>query len=204
MHEHLMRSLVDQHRRELMDAAREERRLRSARRGGDDGFAEPGLILADPALLKIRPIARSDADRITRLFGRLSPRSVHFRFFAPIRELSQEHLEHLVDVDHERRDALVALSNDEIIAVARYAGCGASSEAELAVTVEDTWQRRGIGTRLAQRLVGVAVARGYEMFVASILPENRAALRFVRTLSDQVSVRWNGGEYEASIPLRPA
>jgi L-amino acid N-acyltransferase YncA len=112
-------------------------------------------------------------------------------------------LTRLVNVDHDCREALVALSNDEIVAVARYeAECG-DHAAEIAVTVEDTWQRRGIGKRLTRRLSTLAIARGFDTFVASILPDNRAALSFVRTLSSDASIRWNRGEYEASIPLLP-
>jgi RimJ/RimL family protein N-acetyltransferase len=203
MHDHVLRSLAEQHQGELLASARQHRLAKMARRAPDP-LGAAGSILAEPTLLTVRPITPHDTDRLTRLFGRLSARSVRLRFFAPLRTLSEEHLVRLVDVDHKRDEALVAVSNDEIIAVARYVGRGASPEAELAVTVEDTWQRRRIGTRLTQRLSTIASARGYDAFVASILPENRAALRLARTLSGQTSVRWNDGAYEALIPLSTA
>ena len=202
MHEHILRSLVDDHRRQLLAGADLHRQIVAARTSPYNVPATvPDVLWAEGTLLHVRPIATDDVDRLVRLFGRLSPRSVQLRFFAPIRRLSRAQLTRLVTVDHDCREALVALSNDEIVAVARYdAECGAR-EAEVAVTVEDTWQRRGIGKRLTRRLSTLAAARGFDTFVAGILPENRAALSLVRTLSPNTSVRWGRGEYEASIPL---
>jgi GNAT superfamily N-acetyltransferase len=204
MHEHILSSLVDQHRRDLMAGASAHRQVIDARtRSYGATTTVPDVLWAEGALLQVRPITGDDTERLVRLFGRLSPRSVQLRFFAPIRRLSRAQLARLVNVDHDCREALVALSNDEIIAVARYeAECGARA-AEIAVTVEDTWQRRGIGKRLTRRLSTLAIARGFDTFVASILPDNRAALSFVRTISSDASIRWNRGEYEASIPLPP-
>ncbi len=202
MHEYILRSLVDEHRKQLLAGADAHRHATAARTSLYDVPATvPDVLWAEGTLLNVRPIAPDDIDRLVRLFGRLSPRSVQLRFFSPIRRLSRAQLTRLATVDHDCREALVALSNDEIIAVARYdAECGAR-KAEVAVTVEDTWQHRGIGKRLTRRLSTLAVARGFDTFVASILPENRAALSLVRALSPNTSVHWDRGEYEASIPL---
>ena len=101
------------------------------------------------------PSARSsptDVDRLERMFFRLSPDDRVPRFFSPIHEPSQRMLMWLTNVDHDRREALVAVDGDEIVAVARYDGRPGATEAEIAVTVEDAWQHRGIGQRLARRL----------------------------------------------------
>ena len=111
-------------------------------------------MCVDGTPLTVRPIQISDTERLARMFARLSAASVHQRFFSPIRELPQSTLLHLVEVDHCRRDALVALDGDEIVAVARYDGLGVpgTRDAEIALTVEDAWQRRGVGRRLIRRL----------------------------------------------------
>jgi GNAT superfamily N-acetyltransferase len=168
--------------------------------------------------LIVRPIVIGDVERLDRLFSRLSPQSVHFRFFSPISRPPRAALLHLAHVDHGRRDALVALDGDEIVAVARYDerngdernGDGRNAdgtnrhEAEIALTVEDTWQHRGVGFRLARRLAALASDRGYETFVATMLPDNRAALGLVRKLVPDADVRFAGGEYEATMPLTRA
>ena len=42
---------------------------------------------------------------------------------------------------------------------------------------------------------------GYDTFVAIMLPDNRAALGLVHKLVPDATVRFAGGEYEASLPL---
>ena len=162
------------------------------------------VMQVDDTELTVRAITITDAERLARLFGRLSPTSVHFRFFSPISRPPRAALLRLADVDHLRRDALVALDGDEIVAVARYDGRPGSREAEIAITVEDAWQHRGVGKRLAVRLAGLAADRGYDTFVATMLPDNRAALGLVRKLVPDATVRWAGGEYEAALPLNKA
>ena len=51
------------------------------------------------------------------------------------------------------------------------------------------------------RLAALATDRGYDTFVATMLPDNRAALGLVRKLVPDATVRWAGGEYEADMPL---
>jgi GNAT superfamily N-acetyltransferase len=161
----------------------------------------------DGGVLNVRPIVGSDADRLGRMFDRLSRQSVYFRFFSPIIQLPRATLLQLADVDHRRRDALVALDHDEIVAVARYddAGhlqrCDGSRGAEVAVTVEDAWQHRGVGKQLVCGVAALARQRGYDHFIARILPQNRAALALARGLVPDASVRFTGGDYEVHLPL---
>ncbi len=206
MHDYILRSLVDQHRHHLTAEAEAHRQVKAARvvARATPAPTAADAILANATLLKVRPIDGEDTARLMRLFARLSPRSIHRRFFAPIAELSTAQLARMVDVDHQRREALVALSNDEIVAVARYDGSKRLREAELAVTVEDTWQRRGIGKRLTGHLSTLAIARGFEAFVADILRDNDAALGLVRSLSSDASIRCNHDACQATIPLVPS
>ena len=151
--------------------------------------------------LTVREITIDDIERLRRMFTRLSPDSVYRRFFSPIHEPSRTALLWLTSVDHGTREALVALDGDEIVAVARYDGRPGSRQAEIAMTVEDAWQHRGVGKRLAARLGKLAAERGYDTFVATMLPDNRAALGLVRKLVPDATVRFAGGEYEADMPL---
>jgi acetyltransferase len=170
----------------------------------DDARTMNELLCIDGHTLTVRPITITDAERLARLFTRLSPNTVHFRFFSPLRTVPRAALLRLADVDHQRRDALVALDGDEIIAVARYDAQPGATAAEIAVTVEDAWQHRGLGEALTLRLGMLARRRGYERFTATMLPDNRAALGLVRKLSPAATVRFNRGEYEASVPLTRA
>ena len=159
------------------------------------------IMCIEGTALTVRPIAITDAAGLERLFTRLSPASVYSRFFSPMARPPRAALLRLADVDHGRRDALVALDGDEIVGVARYDARPGSTEAEIALTIEDAWQRRGLGSQLARRLGKVARARGYERFVATMLPDNRAALGLIHKVSPDATVRFVAGEYEASVPL---
>jgi ribosomal protein S18 acetylase RimI-like enzyme len=151
--------------------------------------------------LTVREIALDDVDRLQRMFTRLSADTVYHRFFSPIVEPRRSALIWLTAVDHGSRDALVALDGDEIVAVARYDSRPGAATAEVAVTVEDAWQHRGIGRRLTARLARRAVDHGIESFTASVLADNQPALGLLRKLSPDASVHFGGDGYEASMPL---
>jgi ribosomal protein S18 acetylase RimI-like enzyme len=161
---------------------------------------EPTLRVGDRSLT-VREIEIEDVERLRRMFTRLSPDSVYRRFFSPIQEPSRSALIWLAAVDHRDRDALVALDGDEIVAVARYDAQAGTRAAEVAVTVEDAWQRRGLGKRLSRRLARRAINRGIEAFEATVQPDNRPALGLLRTLSPDASVRFDAGSYAATVRL---
>jgi RimJ/RimL family protein N-acetyltransferase len=155
----------------------------------------------DDRALTVREIEIGDVERLRRMFNRLSADSVYRRFFSPVQEPSRSALLWLATVDHHDRDALVALDGDEIVGVARYDARPGSRTAEIAVTVEDAWQHRGLGKRLTLRLARRAIDRGFEAFEATLLPDNRPALGLLRKLSPDASVRFDAGGYAASMPL---
>jgi ribosomal protein S18 acetylase RimI-like enzyme len=194
MHPYLLETFTDEHRDRLLTAAYARRARQMAARDAK---------LFGASTLTVRPIASDDIDRVARMCSRMSARSMRLRFFAPVRRLSREQLDRFVDIDHDTREALVAAQGDEIVAVASYAGREGTGEAVLGFAVEDAWQHCGIGTRLASGLTELAVARGFDTFVATIMPENRAALGLLRKLAPHASVTWRHSEYEAAIPLVP-
>jgi GNAT superfamily N-acetyltransferase len=158
--------------------------------------------LRDGATLAVRPIVEDDAERLCRMFDRLSPLTVYRRFFSPIPRPRCSVLRHLATVDHERREALVALEGDEIVAVARYDAPAGGTRAEIAVTVEDEWQHRGLGSELLGLLATTALERGIDAFVASMLAENRPAIQFLQHFVPGVPMRLESGTYETTIDLR--
>lgn len=144
-----------------------------------------------------------DADALRRMFFRLSPETVYRRFFRPVREPSARDLEYLAGVDHDRREALVAEVDGEIVGVARYdhAAGRPGNEAEIAVVVEDAWQHHGLGQRLMRRLALLAAERGIDTFTADVLAGNRAAVHLLRTLSPEADVHLDAGELVVRAPL---
>ncbi|MEU4144269.1 GNAT family N-acetyltransferase [Streptomyces parvulus] len=128
----------------------------------------------------LRPLGEGgDRERLRALCPRLSPRSRHLRFQGAVNELSGSLLEQLLDLDHRQREALIAMADDQILGVARYAADDDPSRAEVAVVVADEWQRRGIAAQLVTRLAGTAVEHGIRTFTASVLRDNDEARRLI-------------------------
>jgi GNAT superfamily N-acetyltransferase len=153
--------------------------------------------------VSIRPIRPDDAVRLLRLFDRLSPETRYRRFFSPVTKLSRRTLAYLVDVDHDAREAIVAVVGDEVIGVARYDRTRHDpAVAEVAVVVEDAWQRHGVARQLFRELGGVAISRGIVRFTADVLPSNDAPVKLARTVAPLVEASFVDGDTHLEMPLR--
>jgi len=162
------------------------------------------LRLADGASLQLRPLEPRDGALLVKLFYRLSPETVYRRFLSPLPDPYRPEMRRLLDLDHRDREALAAISDGEVVAVARYArDANDPRTAEIAIVVEDGWQHRGLGRSLTRRLAALARRRGIASFHAIMLGDNRAAARLLRGLSSAARFRWSTGELEADVPLRP-
>ncbi len=136
-------------------------------------FAVEEVELHDGTKITVRPISPQDEDALLRLHGRLSERSIRMRFFTYVSQPPRKYLSYLTHVDGAKRFALVAEKDGEIIAVGRYESVPDRPDtAEIALLVEDAYQRRGIGTMLLSRLVDKARESGIERLRAVMLPEN--------------------------------
>ena len=136
------------------------------------------------ALVHVRPIDSRDRDAFSAWFGRLSDESRRKRFLGPKPRLSARELTYLTDVDHVSHTALVAVdATGALIGEARYATSKPGDRiADFAVTVADEWQGRGVGTRLANRLIDAARANGMTRLTAITLWENGAAIALLHRL----------------------
>jgi RimJ/RimL family protein N-acetyltransferase len=135
--------------------------------------------------LVVRPIAATDGPELAAAFERLSEQTRYQRFFTGKRRLSGAELTRLTVVDHHDHEALVAVQpgTGRIVAVARFIRSVRQPEAaEIAVTVADEWQRRGLGGALVRRLAERARDEGLMRFTADVLTGNRAVFALLRRL----------------------
>lgn len=143
--------------------------------------------------LTVRPIASDDGERLKRLFDRLSPETVYRRFFTRFPAPPPGLLRQLETVDHHDHDGLVALDGDEIAAVARWdRPPDGGQEAEVSILVEDAWQHRGLGGTLMRLLVADAARRHITALNATVLTENRPALRLATSLAPPTTIAMDG------------
>jgi GNAT superfamily N-acetyltransferase len=120
-----------------------------------------------------------------------------------LNNLSEAFLTHLLDVDHEDREAIVALDGDDIVAVARYAISPLNpDEADVAVLVVDDWQHRGLGRQLTGELEQFAVARGVQVFNATTLRSNTQAKDLIFALFLNHQLGYTDGNLRYRLALK--
>jgi RimJ/RimL family protein N-acetyltransferase len=143
----------------------------------------------------------TDASQLRRFFYRLSPETLYRRFHSPIVRPEQAQPARLLDVDHHDREAVVAVVENEIVGVARYARRPGSDEAEVAVVVADGWQRQGLATRMLGALTERALFEGVRQFNLNMQSDNVAVLRLVRRLYPEARLSHSQGTCEAVVPV---
>ncbi len=162
---------------------------------------ESDVVLADGGTVHLRPVRRDDGDGLLGLYTRLSQESLYLRFFSPVPAPTARQIEALTTVDYARRFALVAELGEDIVAIARFDRLGDGEDAEVAFTVQDDQQGRGLGTILLEHLAGVARELGLRRFVASTLPSNSRMLQVFTDAGFQVRRHLDGGVFELSFPV---
>jgi GNAT superfamily N-acetyltransferase len=80
-------------------------------------------------------------------------------------------------------------------------GVGATGNIDLAVLVEDAWQRRGIGTLLVESLLDSARARGVASVHADVLGDDLFILRVLRRIGP-LTVSIEFGTYSIDIDIK--
>jgi EmrB/QacA subfamily drug resistance transporter len=181
-------------------------------RAGTAGHAGPPaaragtVALRDGSKVVIRPVRSADAPLLADGFTRLSPESRRLRFLRRKDELTPAELRYFTDVDHHDHEALGALdrAGGRGVGIARYVrDTGDPQSAEIAVTIVDDWQGRGLGAELLAQLSGRARAEGIHRFTALVSADNAAMAALLRSVcASPVQREYGTVEYE--IPLAPA
>ena len=162
---------------------------------------EGEIVLRDGSRLPVRPIRPDDAERENRFFASLSERYRYQRFMHHVHRLSPQLLARFTQLDYDRELAIVALKDDEFVAVGRYAPTSDGLNAEFALTVADAWQGKGIGRALLERLSQEAGRAGYQALEGAILDANRDMLQLAAHLGFTTQSR-DGEEVKVVKQLR--
>ena len=90
------------------------------------------------------------------------------------------------------------------MAMARYDMDPATRFGDIAFTVRDDCQRRGIGSALMRRMLEAARANGLDGFFADVLAGNRGMLMVFHKSGLVVESQLDGGVYHLRMPFAPA
>lgn len=147
----------------------------------------------------LRWLRADDAPRLVELYRRLSPETIRRRFLREQPRFAPNEAQLLAAVDQIRRVAIAALSGPQadaqIVAVGRFHRADANDDhAELAMLVEDDYQRVGLGRVLLDALLEAARRRGLRVLDGYVQYGNNGMLRLLRTSGQPIEVVWSGGD----------
>ncbi len=167
-------------------------------------------ILKDGAEVTIRAVRPDDGDRIHKAFRRLAPETVHNRFMGYKRDVSDAELKHITGVDFRRDVTLlvtIGSGKDETVeGGASYFALDPDApyeSAELAFTVEEDFQGRGIASSLMRHLIWLARQNGLRQFEADVLISNLPMLAVFRDSGLPMTIEQDGDTVHVTLSLQP-
>jgi RimJ/RimL family protein N-acetyltransferase len=143
--------------------------------------------LSDGTRLLLRPVLPGDSERTSHGPVEFSSETFYRRFQSP-RPPTPGLMRYLFEVDYINHFVwVVTTETGDVVADARFVREeGDGNTAEIAFTVGDEYQGRGIGTYLMGALAVAARVAGVTRFSGRVLSENLA----MRTIMDQAGARW--------------
>ena len=165
------------------------------------------LILRDGSTATIRIAQPSDKKAMAEFFSSLSEKSTWRRFFSatgPTDKMIQSFCDS--SNPRERLSLIVTRLSDArptIIATGTYVARDDSS-AEVAFTVDDRFQGKGIGTLLLERLAILAVSNGIQHLWAMTMMENQPMLEVFRNSGFECRSRLDQGYVEVDLSVIPS
>lgn len=145
------------------------------------------LTLADGTRLLVRPVMPGDSERTTQGPVEFSSETLYRRFQSP-RVPPPALMRYLFEVDYINHFVwVVTTESGDVVADARFVRDERdASTAEIAFTIGDEYQGRGLGTYLMGAVAVAARVAGVKTFSGRVLSENLA----MRTIMDQAGARW--------------
>ncbi|MFG2651908.1 GNAT family N-acetyltransferase [Streptomyces sp. NPDC048436] len=136
------------------------------------------LTLAEGSAITVRRADTADVEAAKAMHERCSQRTLGMRYHGPVRD-ADRYLNHLLSPRFGRTLA-VQTASGRIVGIGHLLWDG--DETEIALLVEDDWQRRGIGGELLGRLVGMAVEAGCDSVYAVTQASNTGMVAAMRGL----------------------
>ncbi|MFJ2706297.1 GNAT family N-acetyltransferase [Streptomyces sp. NPDC087428] len=141
--------------------------------------SEHVLTLPEGNEITVRRADSADLEAARAMHDRCSEQTLRLRYHGPVRD-ADRYLDHLLSPRFGRTLA-VQTASGRLVALGHLLWDG--DETEVALLVEDDWQRRGIGSELLARLVALAVEAGCESVYAVTQASNTGMVAAMRALS---------------------
>ncbi|MFG2720473.1 GNAT family N-acetyltransferase [Streptomyces sp. NPDC048416] len=139
---------------------------------------EDVLTLPEGNEITVRRAGPGDLEAAKAMHERCSERTLGLRYHGPVGD-ADRYLGHLLSPRYGRTLA-VQTASGRLVALGHLLWDG--DETEVALLVEDSWQRRGIGSQLLRRLVDLAAEAGCDSVYAVTQASNTAMVAAMRGL----------------------
>ncbi|WP_098240554.1 GNAT family N-acetyltransferase [Streptomyces formicae] len=136
------------------------------------------LTLPEGNSITVRRADTADVEAAKAMHDRCSPRTLALRYHGPVQD-ADRYLHHLLSPRFGRTLA-VQTASGRVVGIGHLLWDG--DETEIALLVEDDWQRRGIGGLLLGRLVTLAVEAGCDSVYAVTQASNTGMVAAMRGL----------------------
>ena len=163
-------------------------------------YREGDVVLRDGSTVRIRVMRPSDEAGLRGLLTSLSEESRWLRFYS-LQNSSALAAEAHREANLDHAFGLIACSGDDerVVGHAFYAAID-EKQAEVAFTIANDFQGRGLGSILLCQLAEVASANGIEVFEAEVVAANHAMLRVFRASGFPIEVSANIGQLRVVFP----
>lgn len=157
------------------------------------------LTLPEGNDITVRRADTDDVEAARAMHDRCSPRTLSLRYHGPVGD-ADRYLSHLLSPRFGRTLA-VQTASGRIVGLGHLLWDG--DETEVALLVEDAWQRRGIGAELLQRLVALAGEAGCESVYAVTQSSNTGMVAAMRGLGLPLDYQIEEGTLVITARLAP-
>ena len=165
----------------------------SVRREGD-------VVLRDGSTVRIRVMRPADEPGLCALLASLSDESRWLRFYCQQNSAAIAAEAHR-EANLDQAFGLIACSGDDerVVGHAFYVAID-DERAEVAFTIANDFQSRGLGSILLSQLADVAAANGINVFEAEVVAANHAMLRVFRSSGFPIEVNASVGQLQVVFP----
>jgi RimJ/RimL family protein N-acetyltransferase len=158
--------------------------------------------LSDGRRVEIRAQRPEDREGLHAAIQRASSETLYHRFFAAKRSFSEQEAHFFLDIDFVNHVAVVAVANEDgspaIVGGCRYVVLE-PGRAEVAFSVIDDYQHKGLGSALMRRLAEIGREAGLEELVAEVLSDNTPMLKVFEQSGLAMTTRREGAVVHVSL-----
>jgi len=162
---------------------------------------ETDVVLRDGSTAHLRPAKPEDLEALEDYFIDLTDESRRLRFWGAAVDIGQQ-ARNAVEIDYADHLTLLAFmggDGDQVIGGAQYVRQGPTA-AEIAMSVRDDLQGKGLASILIAHLADAAREQGIDLFRADVLPENHKMIDVFRHTGFPVTIRAKPGVVEVEFP----